>query len=159
MFNAPQQQQPPRAKPALREQAINPRDLLEVNPQQFNEIKNRHLSAVDVHRQLHPSIQEHNVNFDVSFIPPKKEVFSKTPVFLPMYDQRYTDLRNNVSMPTQPKNEIRRSYNVVPQGHVPVHYAQNGPVVITQHTTQPVVVNRVYQRVDGQVVHMPSQYQ
>lgn len=150
-------QQVNRARPQLREQAIDPRDLVEVNAQQYGEIKMQGLSAPNVQRKLNSVPEEYNLNFDISFIPPKKENFAKTGVFFPMENQRYNDLNNSVTV--LPQNQgVRKSYTSVPQYNNYNYIPQQNQVFVESTYTQPVVVNRIYQRSDGQVIQMPVRY-
>ena len=139
-------QQAPRSKPKLREQAINPNDLVEVDAKQYTEMKMQGISGQAMQRNLKSQPQVDSINFNISFIPPKKENFAKTGVFLPMKNQKYGDLRNNVSTLLKKHIPVRYSYTPVSQGNNVVYGQQYG---------QPVVVSRVIHKADGNVVSMP----
>ena len=135
-----------RVKPRLREQAIDARDLMEVDAKQYNDIKMQGITPANLQKKLKSEPETHSINFDISFIPPKKEFHAKTGVFFPMKNQRYSDLKNNVSTVYQ-RQPQQISYST------PYQLPVNGG--FGSYNNQPIVVSRILQKSDGRILHLP----
>ena len=80
----------------LTEQRISPHDLVEFDAESYKEMKNQGLTIDQMKERTHKQYEKDDVNFDVAFMAPKKENYSKKPVFLPEKGQKYNSLTNNV---------------------------------------------------------------
>lgn len=138
----------PRAKPQLREQAIDPRDLIELDAKTYGEMKLQGIDNSTIKSRLNTGRETHDINFDLSFVPPKKEYYAKTAVFLPMKNQHYNDLQNNISVLPQQQTPIRTFASPY---QLPTTTTSYG----SRPNNEPVVVSRILQKSDGTVVSLP----
>lgn len=61
----------------LKEAMISPKDLIELDAQTYNEIKTQGKSIQEVKKSMNQPKTEETLNFNVAFVPPKKEKYER----------------------------------------------------------------------------------
>lgn len=157
----------------LKEQRISPHDLVEFDAESYKEMKNQGLTIDQMKQRTHKQYEKDDLNFDVAFMAPKSENYSKKGVFLPEKNQSYNSLTNNVRYQ---KNQIQQNQNQNYYGHQPqvgtfvqqkTRVVNSQPQVYSNQSNvrvsvgQPVVtskvVKRVYKNQYGEVVNVEEQ--
>ena len=61
----------------MKEAMISPKDLIELDAKTYNEIKSQGRSIEEVKSQINKPKDEESINFNVAFVPPKKEHYPR----------------------------------------------------------------------------------
>ena len=164
----------------LTEQRISPHDLVEFDAESYKEMKNQGLTIDQMKERTHKQFDKDDINFDVAFVAPKCENYSKKGVFLPEKNQSYNSLTNNTTfqkntaqnftspnqMFQQQTTQVRstpQNYNVQTSQQnyyvqQPVRVSQNNRVSQNVNTTSgSKIVKRIYKNQYGEIVNVEEQ--
>lgn len=166
MSYTPQQQVP--NSQGLREVALSPKDLIELDTNTFKEIQAHQKTIEDVKKELKKPIDSEELRYNVSFVPPKKQNFVRQQVFLPNDNQAY----NFETSPSQTQVTSLKPTVVTTHSYTTPYYESYKPTHTYQVREVPEyrysyqnpwrgekvterVISRTIRKSNGEVINLP----